>query len=226
MKIWPFDATLNADGGQLASRAVIDGGVAILERIRAAVGSRMEIAIEMRSRWLLPAAKRIVAAVERFDPVWIEDPVRNDNIPALADLARSTNIPIAAGENLGSRFRQRELLAAGAVGIALSDATWCGGVTEARRIAELAAVHSLPFGLHDCTGPVNLAVGVHVSISVENAFMQEIVRAYYRGWYRDVAVGLPLLRDGSLTPDPGPGHGVRLAPDLLDRPTTHVRRTS
>jgi L-alanine-DL-glutamate epimerase-like enolase superfamily enzyme len=226
MKIWPFDATLASDGGQMASRVVIDEGVAILERIRAAVGNRMEIAIEMRSRWLLPAAKRIVAAVERFDPLWIEDPVRNDNIAALADVARSTHVPIAAGENIGSRFRQRELVAAGAVGIALSDATWCGGVTEARRIAELAAVHSLPFGLHDCTGPVNLAVGVHVSLAVENAFRQEIVRAYYRGWYRDVATGLPVLEDGFLTPGPGPGHGVHLAPDLLDRPTTHVRRTS
>jgi L-alanine-DL-glutamate epimerase-like enolase superfamily enzyme len=225
MKIWPFDATLASDGGQLAGREVIDRGVAILERIRAAVGSRIEIAIEMRSRWLLPAAKRIVAAVEPFDPLWIEDPIRNDNLDALAEVARSTRVPIAAGENIGSRFRQRELIAAGAVGIALSDATWCGGVTEARRIAELAGAHSLPFGLHDCSGPVNLAVGVHVSLSVDNAFMQEIVRAYHRGWYRDVATGLPTLRDGFMAPDAGAGHGVHLVPGLMDLPTTHVRRT-
>jgi galactonate dehydratase len=226
MKIWPFDATLAFDGGQLAGRRMIADGLAVLERIRKAVGDRMEIAVEMRSRWLLPAAKRIVAAVEPYDPLWIEDPIRNDNLEALAELARSTHIPIAAGENIGSRLRQREMLAAGAVGIALTDATWCGGVTEARRIGELAAVHSVPFGLHDCSGPVNLAVGVHLAVSIENAFMQEIVRAYCRGWYRDVAEGLPLLDAGRISPAPTPGHGVRLAPDLLERPGTLVRTTS
>ena len=226
MKIWPFDATLATDGGQLAGRRMVADGVAILERIRAAVGDRMELAIEMRSRWLVPAAKRIVAAVERFDPLWIEDPIRNNNVEALAEVARSTHVPIAAGENIGSRFRQRELMAAGAIGIALTDATWCGGVTEARRIAELAALHALPFGLHDCSGPVNLAVGVHVSLSVENAFMQEIVRAYYRGWYRDVVDGLPVLSEGRMAPVDRPGHGVRLTQAVLERPTTRVRRTT
>jgi galactonate dehydratase len=225
MKVFPFDATLAFDGGQLADREMVAAGIGIVDRIRRAGGDRMEVAIEMRSRWLLPAAKRIVAALEPYDPIWIEDPIRNDNLEALAELARSTSIPIAAGENLGSRMRQREMLASGAVGIALSDATWCGGVTEARRIAELAAVHAVPFGLHDCSGPVNLAVGTHVSMSVENAFMQEIVRAYCRGWYRDVAEGLPAIADGRIRASDAPGHGVRLAPDLFDRPTTTLRRT-
>jgi len=111
MKIWPFDATLAFDGGQLAGREVVASGIAILERIRRGMGDRMEVALEMRSRWLLPAAKRIVAAVEPYDPLWIEDPIRNDNLEALAELARATRIPIAAGENLGSRFRHRELVA-------------------------------------------------------------------------------------------------------------------
>ena len=225
MKIWPFDATLAFDGGQLAGREVVASGIAILERIRRGMGDRMEVALEMRSRWLLPAAKRIVAAVEPYDPLWIEDPIRNDNLEALAELARATRIPIAAGENLGSRFRYRELVASHAVGIVLSDATWCGGVTEARRVAELAALYALPFGLHDCSGPVNLAVGVHVSMSVENAFMQEIVRAYYRGWYQEVVDGLPPLRDGLIAPHSGPGHGICLVPGLLDRPGTLVRRS-
>jgi L-alanine-DL-glutamate epimerase-like enolase superfamily enzyme len=225
MKIWPFDATLAFDGGQLAGREVVASGIAILERIRRGMGDRMEVALEMRSRWLLPAAKRIVAAVEPYDPLWIEDPIRNDNLEALAELARATRIPIAAGENLGSRFRHRELVASHAVGIVLSDATWCGGVTEARRVAELAALYALPFGLHDCSGPVNLAVGVHVSMSVENAFMQEIVRAYYRGWYQEVVDGLPPLRDGLIAPHSGPGHGICLVPGLLDRPGTLVRRS-
>ena len=219
MKVFPFDATLAFDGGQLAGHEMIAAGIDIVDRLRRAGGSRMEIAVEMRSRWLLPAAKRIVSALEPFDPIWIEDPIRNDNLEALAELARGTAIPIAAGENIGSRMRQRELLASGAVGIALTDATWCGGVTEARRIGELAAVHSVPFGVHDCSGPVNLAVGVHVSLGMENAFMQEIVRAYCRGWYRDVADRPPADRgrahhgDRDRWPRCPAGHGSPRSPN-------------
>jgi L-alanine-DL-glutamate epimerase-like enolase superfamily enzyme len=226
MKVWPFDATLALDGGQLARTEMVREGLGLLERMRAASEGRMEIAVEMRSRWLLPAAKRIVSALEPLQPLWIEDPVRNDALEALAVLARSTSIPIAAGENVGSRFRTRELIEQGGISIVLTDPTWCGGVTEARRIAELAALYGLPFGCHDCAGPVNLAIGVHLAVSVENAFLQEIVRAYLRGWYRDVADGLPGVVDGRIAPTSAPGHGVMLRPELREQRGTAVRETS
>ena len=151
--------------------------------------------------------------------------MRNDTPAALATLARQTSIPIAAGENVGSRFRVRELIEHGGIGIVLTDPTWCGGVTEARRIAELAALHGLPFGCHDCAGPVNLAVGVHVAVSVENAFLQEIVRAYLAGWYREVAEGVPAVSDGRIAPTAAAGHGVVLRPGLHDQPGTTVRES-
>lgn len=225
MKVWPFDATLALDGGQLVRLETIRAGVELLERMRAAGAGRMEIAVEMRSRWLLPAAQRIVAALAPLEPLWIEDPVRNDTPAALATIARSTSIPIAAGENVGSRFRVRELIEHGDIGIVLTDPTWCGGVTEARRIAELAALHGLPFGCHDCVGPVNLAVGVHLAVSVENAFLQEVVRAYLAGWYRRVAGGVPELVDGRIGPTSAPGHGVQLLPEIRELPGTTVRET-
>jgi L-alanine-DL-glutamate epimerase-like enolase superfamily enzyme len=225
MKVWPFDATLALDGGQLAARETVKRGVAIIERMLDAGRGRMEIAVEMRSRWLLPAARRIVAALEPLDPLWIEDPIRNDHLDALAALARGTHIPIAAGENIGSRHRVRELIASGAVSIVLTDPTWCGGLTEARRIADLAAMHALAFGSHDCVGPVNLAVGTHLAVSVETAFMQEVVRAYLRGWYPSVALGVPEIVDGKISPTAAPGHGVRLRSDLRTRPGVSIRES-
>jgi len=63
-------------------------------------------------------------------------------------------------------------------------------------------------------------------VSLENVFMQEVVRAYLRGWYADVAEGVPQLSAGRIAPDARPGHGVSLAPDLLGRPGTTVRTTS
>jgi galactonate dehydratase len=205
---------------------VIASGRRPFEAIREAVGDRMEIALEMRSRWLLPAARRIAAEVEEFRPLWIEDPIRNDDLDALADFRRSTRIPVAAGENLGSRFRHREMIDAGAVDIVLTDVSWNGGVTEARRVADMAAAAMLPFGVHDCTGPVGLATGVHLSIHAENAFMQEFVRAYYHGWYGEVADGLPPVEDGWIRPAEAPGHGVSLREEFLRSTSATSRRTA
>lgn len=226
MKIWPFDATLAMDGGQMAPAEVIESGVRPFEQIRSAVGTRMEVALEMRSRWLLPAATRIAAEVEAYRPLWIEDPIRNDSLEALAAFRRATHIPVASGENLGSRYRHHELISAGAVDLVFTDASWNGGITEARRVADMAATAMLPFGVHDCTGPVGLAAGVHLSMHAESAFLQEIVRAYYFGWYQEVADGLPVLDAGWIRPADTPGHGVRLREDVLRWPDATIRRSA
>ena len=177
----------------------------------------MGVALELHGRWSLPAAKRIAQAVAEFDPLWIEDPIRMDNAGALwPSFARSTTIPIVASETLGSRFPFRELLDRGAVDIVMADPSWVGGVTETRRVADLAGLYQRPFTPHDCTGPVNLSVGVHLCVSLENALIQEVVRAYYYGWYADVALELPPLADGAISPLEEPGHGVELRREFLE----------
>jgi galactonate dehydratase len=103
------------------------------------------------------------------------------------------------------------------------DPAWVGGVTEARRVADVAALYQRPFTTHDCTGPVNLAVGVHLCTNAENAYLQEIVRAFMFGWYGEYVSGLPSLIDGLMSPIDAPGHGVQLLPDVLQRDSVTVR---
>ena len=83
MKIWPFDQFGPATNGQQISAEEIERGCEPFEKIRKAVGNRIEIALEMHSVWGLPAAQRIARAVEQYDPLWFEDPVRMDNLDAL-----------------------------------------------------------------------------------------------------------------------------------------------
>jgi L-alanine-DL-glutamate epimerase-like enolase superfamily enzyme len=223
LKLFPLDPIADETGGQYVTREGIRRGLEPLRRIREELGDAVEVALELRARWSLPAAKRIAQAAEEYDPLWIEDPIRNDNLEALAEFAASTRVPTAAGENLGSRYSYRELLEAGAAEIVLADPTWCGGVTETRRIAELAAMYARPFAPHDCVGPVGLAVGVHLCLHAENALMQEIVRAFLFGWYREVADGLPELSAGSIAPTAAPGHGVVLRPEAAGAADAVVR---
>jgi L-alanine-DL-glutamate epimerase-like enolase superfamily enzyme len=106
------------------------------------------------------------------------------------------------------------------------DLSWCGGLTEARKIAILADAWQLPVAPHDCTGPVVLTASTHLSLHAPNALIQESVRAYYNGWYRDLVTALPAVADGCIAVPDGPGLGLELRPDLDRRFTVRVRSTA
>jgi len=98
MKIWPFDDYAEASKGCYISGPDLERALAPFRKIRKAVGNRMDIMVELHSLWNLPTAKRIMAALEEIDPFWFEDPIRMNNADALAELARSTRVPITASE--------------------------------------------------------------------------------------------------------------------------------
>lgn len=226
MKIWPFDQFADATDGQHITPTQLEAGLAPFRQIREAVGSRMEIAVELHSRWNLPSALRIFAALEEIGPMWYEDPIRMDNPDALAELAAKTRVPITASETLTSRYAFRELLEKKAVGIVMLDPGWVGGISEARRIASLAETYHRPVAPHDCTGPVVYTSGTHLCLATPNAMIQEGVRAYYHGWYADVLTELPDVEGGYVAAPPGPGLGTRLQPDFTARPGVTVRTSS
>ncbi len=226
MKIWPFDAHAEASNGTYISGPDLDRALEPFARIRGAVGNRMDIMVEFHSLWNLPTAKRIMAALEEFDPYWFEDPIKMNNADALADLAASTRVPITASETLATRFAYREFLARGAIGIAMPDLGWVGGLSEGKKVATMAEAHHVPVAPHDCTGPVVFAASVHLSLNAPNALVQESVRAFYTGWYKELVTDLPRIEDGYIYPMTGPGLGTRLLPDLPGRADATVRRTA
>jgi galactonate dehydratase len=223
MKIWPFDQFADETGGQHITEAQIEEGLAPFRQIREAVGMRMEIAVELHSRWNHPSAIRIARALEEIRPMWYEDPIRMDNLDALAEFARSTRVPTTASETLSGRHAFRELLEKRAVGIVMLDPGWVGGISEAMKIATLASAYHRPVAPHDCTGPIVYTAGTHLCLAAPNAMIQEGVRAYYHGWYRDVLTELPAIERGYVAAPPGPGLGTRLQPGFTDRPDVTVR---
>jgi galactonate dehydratase len=225
MKIWPFDPYAEATGGQDISLADLDRALEPFRKIRDAAGDRMEIMVEFHSLWNLPAARRIAQALDPFRPYWYEDPLKGDNLDALAAFARETRVPVTISETLATRWSFREAFAAGAAGIAMLDLSWCGGISEAKKIATMAEAHQLPVAPHDCTGPVVLTASTHLSINLPNAFIQETVRAFYTGWYRELLTALPDVSNGTIAPPPGPGLGTELLPELWERPDATVRES-
>jgi L-alanine-DL-glutamate epimerase-like enolase superfamily enzyme len=168
----------------------------------------------------------IAKALAPFDTFWHEDPIKMDSLASLVRYSEISPAPICASETLSSRWAFRDLLETGAAGFIMPDIAWCGGISEARKIASMAEAWHLQIAPHDCTGPVVLAASTHLSLNAPNAVVQESVRAFYRTWYHDLVTGVPEVKDGMISVDRQPGHGVMIHPDLDKRFTVKVRTTT
>ena len=225
MKIWPFDPHAEKTGGLYIAPADLRTALEPFERIRKAVGDKMDIMVEFHSLWQLLPAIRIAEALAPYDTFWHEDPIRMDSLGSLKRYAERSRAPLCASETLGSRWAFRDLLETGAAGVVMLDLGWCGGLSEARKIAAMAEAWHLPVAPHDCTGPVVLAASTHLCLNAPNALVQESVRAFYGGWYGDIVTAVPPVKAGMITTPPGPGLGLELHPDLDRRLTLSVRRS-
>ena len=217
MKIWPFDPYAEASEGQYISAPDLERALEPFRKIRAVVGNRMDIMVEFHSLWRLLPAQRIAQALAEFDTFWHEDPIRMDSLALLKQYAPYSKAPICASEILAGRWSFKDLLETGVAGIVMFDLAWCGGISEARRIATLADAWQLPVAPHDCTGPVVYAASVHFSIHAPNALIQESVRAFYTGWYNELVTHVPRPVRGFFETPPGPGLGCELLPELWRR---------
>ena len=222
MKIWPFDPYAETSGGHYISERDLQKGVEPFRKIREAVGDKMDLMVEFHSLWNLPTAQKIARALEEFDPYWFEDPIKADDLGALAEFAASTRVPVTASETLSGRSAFRELMEKKAAKIVMLDVSWCGGIGEAKKIATMAEARHLPVAPHDCTGPVVFTASTHLSINAPNALVQESVRAYYTGWYKELVTNLPTIADGHVSPPQGSGLGTELLPHLRERPDAHL----
>ena len=82
--------------------------------------------------------------LEEYDAYWFEEPVSPDNISGSAEVAASSDVPIATGENEYTRWGFRDLIEARAADIINADAQVLGGITEFRKAADLASAYEIP----------------------------------------------------------------------------------
>jgi galactonate dehydratase len=223
MKIWPFDIAAEQSQGQYISPGDLDRALEPFRKIRSAVGDRMDIMVEFHSLWRLPMARKIARALEPFNTFWHEDAIRMDSLDLLKAYAQDCKALVCASETLSYKWGFKDYLQTGVAGVVMLDLSWCGGLSEARKIAAMADAWQLPVAPHDCTGPVVWAASTHLSLHAPNALIQESVRAFYSGWYRELVTELPIVENGTIRLNDKPGLGLQLLPDLHKRPDATVR---
>jgi galactonate dehydratase len=226
MKIWPFDEVAHVNNGQHITAAELDRCLEPLRKIRTAVGRDIDVMIELHGLWQPLPAAQICRALEDYEPFWVEDAIKLNDLGALTHLKESTRLPFALGETVGNRYDLKRLLDTGAADVVMFDVGWAGGLSEARRLIALTEAYDRPIAPHDCTGPVVFTAGVHLAVSSPNALLQETVRAYYTDWYTKLVTELPTISGGFAAPPTGPGLGLELLPGFESRPDVRVRITT
>jgi L-alanine-DL-glutamate epimerase-like enolase superfamily enzyme len=148
IKIWPFDGAAARNRNQFITPQDIDEALQPVRKLRDAFGSDIEIAIEFHAQWNVTSAIRIAHALEPYRPMWLEDMLMPGNYLQYRELAAATSLPLIAGERMAGKLQFEQLLESRAVKYVMFDLTWCGGLTEARKIAGMADAFELPIAPH------------------------------------------------------------------------------
>jgi L-alanine-DL-glutamate epimerase-like enolase superfamily enzyme len=226
MKIWPFDIYAEKNWGNEISDQDLDAGLEPLRKIRSAVGKDMDIMVELHALWSPKAARKIMEALTEFEVFWVEDPIFPDLLEDLSSLRGNALPRIAHGETIASEHRVRTLTEKKLIDFLTLDLSWCGGITTGLRMAKTARENGVRIAPHDCTGPVGLLAGAHLSTADSNAAIQETVRSAFRTWYPHLVDGLPAIKDGSLEVSDKPGHGLSLREDFKNSAGMNTREFS
>jgi L-alanine-DL-glutamate epimerase-like enolase superfamily enzyme len=216
MKIWPLDVYAEKNNGQDISKEDLHAGLEPFRKIRERVGNKMEIMLELHGLWSPAAAKKIFDAVKEFDLFWVEDPIYPDLVDELSIL-RGQGMPrIAHGETVASLTRVNQLCDRGLIDVLTLDLGWCGGFTQALKMVEKTKATGIKIAPHDCTGPIGLIAGLHLSLASENALVQETVRASLRTWYPHVVTDLPIISGNRISLGQQAGLGTSLKKEFTD----------
>jgi len=188
----------------------------VIERVRAvrnAVGDDVDIMIDGGWRYSSSASTAIQVGkkLERFDPLFYEEPIAPSNVSAMAKVAANVNIPIAAGERIYTRNGFREYLDKQALDIIQPDVGLVGGIFELKKIAAMAETYYVPVAPHNCWGPVATAATIQVDACTTNFFIQEIFPYELPPHYDLVDEALEKkIKNGYLDVPKKPGLGIDL----------------
>ncbi len=190
-------------------------GADTIAAMREAVGPDVEILIDAHGNFNVPTAIRLARRLEPYDIGWFEEPVQPNSNDALRAVRDAVDVPLCVGERLYHRWDFVPILTDRLAEYLMPDILWCGGISEMRKIANLAETFYIPVSPHDASGPVNILAGAHVMMTVPNFYKLEFNHAALDVHNRIISEPLD-IRDGTLHLSGTPGLGVELDEEYLD----------
>jgi L-alanine-DL-glutamate epimerase-like enolase superfamily enzyme len=209
---------IDVDGGDrnkdpfnyTASEREHDQMLKLIDMAVAAAGKDVAVAADVHTRLDMPSAIRLAKACEQYHLLWLEEPVPPENVDAMREVTRSTSTPICAGENLYLRHGFRDLITQQAVDIIMPDIPKCGGLSECRKIANLAEIYYIPFAPHNVASPIGTMASCHVCATIPNFLVIEFHWLHRDYWSTITTDKEDIIKNGYITPTDRPGIGLEL----------------
>ena len=187
----------------------LDRSEKFVKKIRDAVGSRCDMLFGTHGQMTASGAIRLARRIEKYDPLWFEEPVPPENVREMAKVARSTSIPIATGERLATKYAFARVLQQQAASILQPALGRSGGILEAKKIAGMAEAHYAQIAPHLYCGPIEGAANIQIATCSPNFLIQEGIETW--GGFQAEILKEPIQwEDGYIIPPTGPGLGVEL----------------
>ena len=193
-----------------ASNGEIDRMVNWVRHTRESIPKEMDLAVDMHGRYDAPTGKRVAIAVEPYRLLWLEEPVPPEDIDAMADIRHATKTPICCGENLYMRWGFRELLDKQAADIIMPDLQKVGGLSEGRKVANLAQTYYIPFAPHCVVSPIGTMATAHVCVSIPNFLVCEWHWINHVDLWKSFVKEGEIIQKGYVAVLDKPGFGVEM----------------
>lgn len=196
-----------------ASNGEIEHMVAKVAFTRENYPRNFDLGVDMHARYDLGTAKRVAKELESLKLMFLEEPVPAENVDAMRDVRASTSTPIACGENVYLRGGFREILEKRAADIIQPDFQKCGGLLEARKIADMAHTYYVPVAPHAVTSPIGMMATAQACAAIPNFLAQEWhwidSLDLWRNWVKEGEI----IDKGFITVPERPGIGVEMNED-------------
>jgi L-alanine-DL-glutamate epimerase-like enolase superfamily enzyme len=212
------EVTLNGPYAHVGLNEPHERTTEVVAAVRAAVGPEMTLLIDVQ--YAFPdadTALRVIRDWGEFDVFFVETPLWPDDLAGHRRLAEEQPIPIASGEWLTTRHEFRHLMDEGRIGVAQPDIGRVGGLTEARRVCEMAAERGLPVVPHLWKTGISIAAAAHLAAARrEIRFIEFLPRELCESGLRRDLTGEELrMVDGRIAIPQKPGLGVEIDREAL-----------
>lgn len=198
-----------------------------MQAIREAVGPKVDILLECHSLLGVTSAIQIGKEIaEKFNCLFMEEPVNYLNSALHDKLARKLDIPLAAGERLYLRHGMRPYFEHQTIDILQPDIGLCGGITEAKKICDYADVYDIQVQAHVCGGPVATAASLHLETAIPNFFIHEHHAYATKQWNRELCIQDYQPQNGFMAVPEIPGLGIELNDKVLEKSSACVTVSS
>jgi galactonate dehydratase len=187
-----------------------DRMVELATMVVTAAGPSIDVAADLHTRLDTHSAIRLARDLEPLRLMWLEEPVPPENIDAMRAITAATSTPICAGENLYLRHGFRDLIEKQAVDIIMPDIPKCGGLSECRKIANLAEIYYMPFAPHNVSSPIGTMASAHVCATVPNFLILEYHWFNRDYWNTIITDHRNIIENGRIALSDKPGIGLEL----------------